>query len=83
MPEQNRNKLYRGELGPLYDMRVGDLRAWHEARARCPRCGRDGRINVEAIARKADAAERLLGVARWLRCAGFGNQVGKRSIWSN
>jgi hypothetical protein len=76
MPEQNGNTPYQGELGPLYDVRVGDLRAWHEARARCPRCSHDGRLSLDAIGRKADPSERLLGVGRWLRCAGCGNRVG-------
>ena len=74
--EHNRNTPYRGDLGPLYDVRVGDLRAWHEPRARCPRCNHDGRVSLDAISRKAGAKERLLGVARWLRCTGCGNRVG-------
>ena len=76
MREQNRNEPCRGELGPLYDVRLGDLRAWHEARARCPRCRRDGRVSLDAIGRKAGPEERLLGIARWLRCGGCGHRVG-------
>ena len=55
---------------------VGDVRAWHEVCARCGRCHRQGRVSLDAISRKAEPAERLLGVARWLRCAGCGNRVG-------
>ena len=64
MREQNRNEPYRGELGPLYDVRLGDLRAWHEPRAQCPRCQRDGRLSLDAVSRKAKSDERLLGIAR-------------------
>ena len=78
MREQNRNEPYRGELGPLYDVRLGDLRAWHKARAQCPRCHRDGRVSMDAAGRKAGPEERLLGIARWLRCAGCGNRVGNQ-----
>ena len=75
MRAQNENEPYRRELG-LYDVRLGDLRAWHEARARCPRCRRDGRVSLDAINRKAEPQERLLGVARCSVCGACGNRVG-------
>jgi hypothetical protein len=76
MSEQKGNRHYGGAFGPLYEVRLGDLRAWHEARARCPRCRRDGAIRMDALFRRGDLNTRLLHVAQWLRCSGCGNRVG-------
>jgi DNA-directed RNA polymerase subunit RPC12/RpoP len=72
----NTGEPYDGEFGAMYEVRLGDTRAWHVVRARCPRCGHDGPVSMDRMLARGDSHTRLIAAEQWLRCSRCGNRVG-------
>ena len=61
-------------LPPLFAIRLEDLRDWHVVIVRCYRCNREGEVWPARLKRGRQPYERLLHVARLLKCSECGNR---------
>ena len=55
-------------LGPLYNLRVEDLRDWHVVEVNCAKCGRTSPVYPATLRRYAEPHERLVDLQRRLTC---------------
>jgi len=67
--ERNQN------IGPLYAIRLGDLREWHVVVATCSRCRHVGSVSLARLQRGRRGALRLVDLQPRLCCRRCGNRV--------
>lgn len=61
-------------LGPLYSVRLEDLRRFHRLEANCAACGRRTVIDPALLKAELPGYTRIIDLERKLRCQGCGNR---------
>jgi hypothetical protein len=64
----------KGNIGPRYAIRLGELREWHIVTARCFRCGHHARLGNDFLTWERSPHAYLADLERKLRCTRCGNR---------